>query len=202
MLATVHHAVAAGAVSAAAHTLTREVLEMLWLQKLKWVLAALLAVGAGGIAVATFAHDSNPEQGHRAGPQATVASKPEPKLELAKTPKEDRKPVPISGRVLDPDGKPLPGATIYVQHNPMRNVIDEILPIEPVARAGADGRFHFDLDPTKSNSLVGDVPSWQSALIAAAAPGFGPAWVTAGDAARASSDLRRSAMTCQSAAAS
>ena len=189
-LATVNHTVAAGAVSATVHTLTREVLEMIWSQNLRWALAALLAVGAGGFAVATLALDSNPEPRPREQPPRGVASKPEPKMELARTTEEDRKPVPIAGRVLDPDGKPLPGATIYVQHNRLQNVIDEILPKEPVAQAGADGRFHFDLDPAKSDSPIGDVPSWQSAVIAAVAPGYGPAWVEAGDAARIGADLR------------
>ena len=36
----------------------------------------------------------------------------------------------------------------------------------------------------------GEGPAWHSALIAAVAPGHGPAWIKAGDAARGTIDLR------------
>jgi len=107
------------------------------LQTLKRGVAAFLVVGAGGIALATLAVDSNAEPGRRDNPPSAATPRPEPRMEPTSSLEEDRKPVPIAGRVLDPVGKPLPGATIYVQHNRRYNVIDEVTPIEPVTTAGA-----------------------------------------------------------------
>ena len=86
--------------------------------------------------------------------------------------------------MLDPDGKPVAGAGVYVRHY----AEDQWLPIDPmaarqkgrVAATDADGRFHFELDKGASDVTYGDT-GWHKAQIAVAAPGFAPAWVDAGE---------------------
>ena len=151
-LDVVYHTIAAGTVSAAARSLTQEVLKMMLFQRLKWASAALLAAGAGGIVAATFAVDSNDEPRRRDQPPSVVASKPEPKREFVETTGEDRKPVSIAGRVLDPEGQPLPAATIYVRHSHWFDRGEESRAVEQPTTAGSDGRFRIDLDPSKSDA--------------------------------------------------
>ena len=61
---------------------------------------------------------------------------------------------------------------------------------EQPTSSGPDGRFLIDLDPSRSDGPVGDGPPWHAAMIAAVAPGYGPAWITAGEAARKGAELR------------
>ena len=186
----VHHTIAAGTVSAAARALTQEVVKMMLFQRLKWVSAALLAAGAGGIVAATFAVDSDDEPRRRDQPPRVIASKPEPKREFKEAAGDGRKPVSIAGRVLDPDGAPLPAAKIYVRHSHWFDRGEESRAIEQPTTAGPDGRFRIDLDPSKSDAPIGDGPPWHAAMIAAVAPGYGPAWITAGEAVQGGAELR------------
>ena len=100
--------------------------------------------------------------------------------------------VPISGRVVGPDGKPVAGAAIFIRNSRYSDLGQEASQVERVASAGPDGRFQFDLDPAKSDVQwpLRDSPAWHNVLIAAVAPGRGFAWVFAGDAARAGAELR------------
>jgi RNA polymerase sigma factor (sigma-70 family) len=186
----VNHTITAGAVSAAAGSLTHEVLRMMLFQKLKWASAIVLAVGAGGIVAATFAVDSTDEPRRRDPSPRAIASKPEPKREFTKTADEEKKRVPIAGRVLDADGKPLPAAQIYVRNSHWFDHGEESRAVEQPAVAGPDGRFFINLDPSKSDAPIGEGPPWHAAMIAAVAPGYGPAWITAGEAAQRGADLR------------
>ncbi len=94
--------------------------------------------------------------------------------------------VPVRGRVLDPDGKPVAGAGVYVRPYAERRW-SENDPMAArqkgrVASTDADGRFHFELDKGASDgSYWRGVTGWHRAQIAVAAPGFAPAWVEAGD---------------------
>src|SRR5262249_26850307 len=91
---------------------------------------------------------------------------------------------PVRGRVLDPDGKPVPDAEIYVHHysfDVLASATGHPVPAyqsTPVAASHAEGTFHFDLDKSASDFPYRDYPVWHEAAIAAVAPGFGPAWVT------------------------
>ena len=93
---------------------------------------------------------------------------------------------PVRGRVLDPDGKPVAGAGVYVRPYAERRW-SENDPMAArqkgrVASTDADGRFHFELDKGASDgSYWRGVTGWHKAQIAVAAPGFAPAWVEAGD---------------------
>ena len=93
---------------------------------------------------------------------------------------------PARGRVLDPDGKPVAGAGVYVRPYAERGW-SENDPMAArqkghVASTDADGRFHFELDKGASDGAYWrGVTGWHKAQIAVSAPGFAPAWVDAGD---------------------
>ena len=186
----INQTITAGVVSAAAGSLTREVVKIMLVQKFKWASAIVLAVGAGGIVAVTFALDSTDEPRRRDPSPRVIASKTEPKREFTKTAEADRKPVPIAGRVLDPDGKPLPSAKIYVRHNHWFDPGEASRAVEQPAMSGPDGRFLINLDPYKSDAPASDGPSWHEAMIAAVAPGYGPAWIRAGEAAQSGAELQ------------
>jgi protocatechuate 3,4-dioxygenase beta subunit len=112
-------------------------------------------LGALGIVAATYAVQSNDQPGRRDQPTKINSSPPEPNTELSKAAENDMKPLSVAGRVLDPDGKPFTGATIYVHHHHLYDRDRDAAPIESVAMAGADGRFRFELDPKKSDSSRG-----------------------------------------------
>ena len=83
--------------------------------------------------------------------------------------------VPIGGRVIAPDGKPVPGASIYIGQSQFGWTLD------PVARTDADGRFRFVLDTEKERLRQAEfIPrrDWklEKVELTAHAPGFGAAW--------------------------
>ena len=185
--ATANHTMTVGVVSAAAKQLAEEVLKVMLLKKLTLASVTLLAAGLIGwgasAALVSLEHEAQKEL------TATAAPSVRPTADLAvrqpePAPAEADGIFPVRGRVLDPDGKPVAGAGIYVRHY----AEVQWLPIDPmaarqkgrVAATDADGRFHFDLDKGASDVTYGDT-GWHKAQIAVAAPGFAPAWVDAGD---------------------
>ena len=81
---------------------------------------------------------------------------------------------PVHGRVLDPDGKPIVGAELWVRHEiswdrPLSERVALGRPAES-RPASADGSFRFDLDKAASDSTSGDDPAWHSAQVAAVVP--------------------------------
>jgi RNA polymerase sigma factor (sigma-70 family) len=133
-----------------------------------------------------------------AGPPAAIAAQqadapptpPNPKAIPAKTQPEvvltdkgDR--LSVSGRVLDPDGKPFAGAEITVWWHDVRGwtcwhhpAMHSAKPYRGAA-SGPDGRFQFIFAKSaiKDTFLNADAQPWHRAAIVAAAPGYGPAWV-------------------------
>ena len=183
-------AATAGAVSAAAVALSERMVRSMVMTTMSYHAVVLLAVGgAAGLAATLLAVRPQEGAGRQDAPAAARAA-PAAVKPADRAPGEDAKPVPIAGRVVDPDGKPLPAATIYVRHSHWYDWGQEARAVERVATAGPDGRFRFDLDPAKSDAPVGDGPAWHSAEVAATAPGYGPAWVEAGAAARGGVELR------------
>jgi RNA polymerase sigma factor (sigma-70 family) len=177
-------AVTAGTVSAAAQSLTQEVLKTMLIRKLTIASAAL--IGAGVMAwAASAALIPRGEEPPKAAPAAVAqAPAPVPRPEGETDPLDETGIFPVQGRVFDPDGKPVAGAAIYVWHY-TEHGWDPSDPITHgqrgrVAVSDADGRFHFKLDKASSDWPYSDGPTWHGALIAAVAPGFGPAWIKAG----------------------
>jgi RNA polymerase sigma factor (sigma-70 family) len=177
----------AGVVSAATVAFSERMLRRMFMTRLIWATAALLAAGsAAGIAI-TLAAGLKDDR-NRPNPSPTGVDS---RANVAATQTEKAtKPVPILGRVLDWTGKPVPGATVYVRHSHWGELGQESQEVELVAQAGLDGRFRLDLDPAKSDVSLGEGPAWHSALIAATAPGHGPTWISAEIAARGSAELR------------
>ncbi len=156
-----------GAGSMAAAALTRIILRNMFMARLK-IAAVIVAVGiasAGLLAIGAVRPD---EPKPAMNPQA-VAQKP-------LTTKYDPRPVPapganveVRGRVVGPDGKPIPGATLRMAYlDPDGGV---------AATSGADGRFLIRMSRSVQGAPVmlngyGEFP-W----VVATAPGFGPGWV-------------------------
>ncbi|MFI5454407.1 MAG: sigma-70 family RNA polymerase sigma factor [Isosphaerales bacterium] len=182
----VNHTLTAGAVSAAAGSLAREVLKIMLVQKLKLATVALLSAGlmTWVATAALISRGDEPQKpapapvARRATPSAAAQPEPDP-LDAVGT-------FPVAGRVLDPDGKLVARAEIYVHpfsFDVMASATSNTVPAYQsgrVATSDAEGRFHFELDKASSDFPYRDFPAWHGAQIAAVAPGCGPAWVDAG----------------------
>ncbi len=184
----VNHTITAGTVSAAAGSLTREVLKIMLLQKLKLASAALLGAGlmAWAASAALIPRGDEPQKAAPApvAKRSTPTNAPQPAPEP--DPLDAVGMFSVRGRVLDPDGKPVAGAEIYVHHYSFHIMASATSNTVPASQSGrvtvsdADGRFHFELDKSASDFPYRDFPVWHGAQIAAVAPGYGPAWVEAG----------------------
>jgi RNA polymerase sigma factor (sigma-70 family) len=150
------------AVSANASTLAEGVMHAMFASKVKTAAAVLLAAvlltaGTGWLLrTARAAHE-------REGPPAAAAPAGEKKT---KGPAKEKGAATFAGRVLDPDGRPVRGARVYL------TVHDASVKGTPKARAvtGATGRFHF-------TAPRADKDSKSVTSLFATADGFGPAWV-------------------------
>ncbi len=172
---------AAAAISASAMNLAQEMLRSVVFNKLRLTVLALLLLGAiaGGAALVAEA------RGRQTG---------KPDLREAAAPAEDLNPKPapgrmfVTGRVLDPHGKPVPRATTMVYADPkqpLRSNRPERMapPVIGEAMSDASGRFQFDAARTSSSTHE------QSTMIAIA-PGFGAGWVDLNlDADRHTADI-------------
>src|SRR5262249_50841193 len=90
-------------------------------------------------------------------------------------------PVAVSGRVLDPGGKPLAGARLYVGYSARRYPQDfqrrQTAP-PPRATSAADGRFRFAFARSELDARWLDDAR---PAVVAVADGYGPAWAEVGE---------------------
>jgi RNA polymerase sigma factor (sigma-70 family) len=170
---TAKGAAAAGTVSAAV-ALSDQILRRMLMIKLIQVTVLLTAVASAGLLAWTSIGAG--DESKRPAAAMKVAAK------VQARPADDPKPkdampgkVPIKGRVIAPDGKPVPGASIYLGQSQFS------WNINPMARTDAEGRFQFELDPEKERRDRAEIiprRDWtlEKAELTAVAPGYGAAW--------------------------
>jgi RNA polymerase sigma factor (sigma-70 family) len=159
--------------SAAATALAREVLRSMRFSKLRFTALTLLVVGAiaagAGFLSHAYAKKDGPKRPTSVHPKPAAANQPEP----------IRHPAPgrmlVTGRVLDPRGKPVPNAHVTV--SAVLRIADQGVPYGPLPYAtnqqglcDGDGRFRMETSRT-SSSRHGN------AVVTATAPGYGIGWV-------------------------
>ncbi len=156
--------VAPGTVATLAAGMTRT----LYLGKVK--LAAILlvvlgftAAGAGVLIQQTPEASEEPVKSPIA-----IAQSPRPEPVVVKpSAAEHKDTIAYSGRVLGPDGRPVPGAKLYL--TPWYGYPHEPDPSPVYATTGADGRFRLTVPKAK----FGTMPT----VVAAGAANYGPDWV-------------------------
>jgi hypothetical protein len=161
------------AASSSAAALAQEVLRAMLIHKLKFLALTLLLLGAVATGAGYLAHAlalSDEPRKSPAGPQTPAAAKPD---------EVDTKPAPgrmfVVGRVLDPQGKPVPGATIaaHARHLAPGIGLDRALRGQvQIGEARADGSGRFRLDAPRTSAS-----GYDRFGAIALAPGHGTGWV-------------------------
>jgi RNA polymerase sigma factor (sigma-70 family) len=157
---------------------------MLLVAKVKTIAAILIACtllgGTAGLLLANHAHPSPPPIPVPAPPIFVAARAPA--FEPAPQPPADEVPDPITvhGLVLDPAGKPFPGATVFVQ-SPDNWTDRYITHTIAAATTGPDGRYQLtfhkaDVSAFSDGFGVSLADAWKTTQLRASAPGFGLAW--------------------------
>ncbi len=149
-------AVGAGAASAVASALAGTVARRMTMARVTRIAAGLLAIGATAGTIFAVADDAMKGR----------ADAPAAKPEAGRQPGPRQGMIEVRGRVVDPSGKAVAGAGIYLGPP---SPIDAILP--PPARrstSGPDGSFRFSVE---KEALAA------ARSVAALADGFGPGWL-------------------------
>jgi RNA polymerase sigma factor (sigma-70 family) len=144
----------------------------------------LLTAGMGAWARPRFA-DPAPaaSAGQPAQAPAPKKTPAKPRPEFILEDKGDT--IAVSGRVLDPDGKPFTGAEVTMWWQEDRgwfayfdSAMHDAKPYRG-GTSGTDGRFRFTLAKSAiANTLdTGVAKPWGRAVLVAAAKGYGPAWL-------------------------
>jgi RNA polymerase sigma factor (sigma-70 family) len=155
--AALHYATGGAAPAAVAAFLKGVSSTMLW-TKTKIATAILLVAGvaaACGLANAPSASDEKPQQS--AKPQVAAQAPKEP----------DKDVLAYGGRVLDPNGKPVAGAKLYLLY-----YTPKALPVPVRATSNEEGRFRFTVPKAEFDTSEGSQP-WQGAMVIALANDLG-----------------------------
>lgn len=135
--------------------------------KTKIVLGALVAAAAvtvGGASSISRLEDQKAEP-----PQAAILAPP-PQRPVQQAAPADKTQSPMqayAGRVLDPDGKPVEGAKIYLLY-----YTPKPLQVPVRATSDRDGRFRFEVAKESLDKSASPMP-WNEAILVARAEGFG-----------------------------
>jgi hypothetical protein len=151
-----------GAVPARVASLVTAGLRALTAARRKAVGAVLLAATLAAATTGLLAYQGPGAQYGKPAPQAAPAGVP------ARAADEEKKEQLVSGRVLDPDGKPVAGAKVHLlRWNAPGQLTPDKAPPKVWAETDKDGRFSFTAPPHEGELFV-------------TAVGFAPGWDTAG----------------------
>lgn len=128
-------------------------------------LAAILLLGATCTLAVGLLGAGSAQAGHAATDSADQIQQSEQQEDAGVPAADAESEVTCKGRVLDPDGKPLANAKLYLASNS-----DEFIKGIVRTTSGNDGRFEF----TVKRELLGELPT--DAQVVAIAPGFGLNW--------------------------
>lgn len=156
--ATLRGVALAAPIAPAVAALAKAGLPILSASKGKLAVAILLAVATSGSLVGWYGRASGPLAATTEPPKSPVSSKP-------LSPAEQGEMVTVTGRVLDPDGKPLAGAALYAPPLPQKRGITD-----------AEGRFRLRLPRFAARRNRSDGRSQWNVSLVARADGFGLAW--------------------------
>src|SRR5262249_7577085 len=165
----------AGAVSAEVAALIQGASKTMFTGKAKIATALLLATSAAAIAFGVWRHQAAaaeqpaPQQSQAAQTQAPADQPPgaQPKPAAEET-------VEVRGQVLDPEGKPVAGAKLYLAQPKPDGPASS-----PQATSGMDGRFRFTIPrPEPARDAAAKAP----AQVMAVAEGHGCDWEIVGSA--------------------
>jgi RNA polymerase sigma factor (sigma-70 family) len=135
--------------------------------KLKWATALLLAVHCGIAGVGLLGRERAD-----ARPAETAAPKNDARPEDAKN---ESATLVLSGRVLDPNGKPSEGAKLYLLDSSTAKTSPRVQ-----ATSGADGRFRFTLARKDVQLPPYTDNRWDHVFLCAMSEGFGLAFAPVG----------------------
>src|SRR5262249_23199416 len=171
---------AAGVIPSHIAALAAGVTRAMFVSKAKIATVVFIAVGLISISAGALAHQTfaAPENKASAEPQAAESRTKEQAAPATDDAKEET--VAVTGRVIDPNGKPVQGATIYyMRHHVLRvrAYFGEPLSPPPAAQAtsGADGSFHFRI-AAKGFLGAEEEKHWFHITLTAVAAGHGPGW--------------------------
>src|SRR5262249_19153718 len=151
--------------------LAQEVLRSMLFHRLR--LAAMTILFLGAVAAGVVGRGSpDPVQPPDRRAPAREAARPEP------SPPDATRPAPgrtfVVGRVLDPDGRPVPNATVSVASRRkllFAGMNSEGIYPSPIGHAASDASGQFRLDAPRTSSAHHSQP-----VTTAIAPGFGLGW--------------------------
>jgi RNA polymerase sigma factor (sigma-70 family) len=170
----------ADGVSAKAIDLARHVIQSMALDRLKRVAMLLLAVGVLTVGWAAQRKTEAPLMTALDDRSASFSSAEPDRVTVPTTPGEIEARIEVSGIVLDPNGRPLAGAKLYVGYAPRRSEPEAIahLPIYPLrAISGTEGRFRFAFSRADLDERYLDA---SRPVVIAVADGFGLNWTDIG----------------------
>ncbi len=160
------------AVSCSATALAREVLRFMFISNVRFTAFSLVLLAASATGAGFLARGLGVTDDPRVAPAAA-----QPPV-IAKPADANLKATPgrmfVVGRVLDPQGKPVPGATVVVSARAKlsgRAVGLEGMTQNVIGETGADGSGRFSLDSPRTSSTRND-----EFMAIALAPGYGVGW--------------------------
>jgi RNA polymerase sigma factor (sigma-70 family) len=169
---------ATGVVSARAAALAEGVTRAMFTSKVKVATAVLLAVSLVALGVGLLAQQALAAREPPGGsPQAAVRMQ-EPAPAAAPPPAADTEgdSVEVSGRVVDPEGKPVAGAQVFFARNVLAFWRDPPPPPPRPTTTDAEGRFRFRVSTT-GYLFAEEKADWLQGSVVGVAPGYGPGWV-------------------------